>query len=208
MPKPLRITLIVLAVLLLPAALAVVLLSRLDIESRFEAFASQATGLEVAARGGASLHLFPTVRVVLRDVTVKNSPPARAAAAGTHQTEIVGPLGDFTGLSFIYVHLNRLIQDTDANVIYLTGPGHGGPAPPFPTVLDARRHSEPRQRHHPRLDSRGRRTRLRSRACRTSSPSRSSGTVRRRRGHLASTLRTCLRYATGSGLTRPAFENQ
>jgi len=33
------------------------------------------------------------------------------------------------GLSFIYVHLNRLIQDnTDANIIYLAGPGHGGPA--------------------------------------------------------------------------------
>ena len=26
------------------------------------------------------------------------------------------------------MHLNRLIQDTDANIIYLTGPGHGGPA--------------------------------------------------------------------------------
>ena len=30
------------------------------------------------------------------------------------------------GLSFIYVHLNRLINERDANVIYLTGPGHGG----------------------------------------------------------------------------------
>ena len=32
------------------------------------------------------------------------------------------------GLSFVYVHLNRLIRDRDANVIYVAGPGHGGPA--------------------------------------------------------------------------------
>ena len=32
-------------------------------------------------------------------------------------------------LSFIYVHLNRLIRTQDVNAIYLTGPGHGGPAP-------------------------------------------------------------------------------
>src|SRR6202007_472126 len=29
---------------------------------------------------------------------------------------------------FIYTHVNRLIQDTDADMIYLAGPGHGGPA--------------------------------------------------------------------------------
>src|SRR5690348_16410058 len=32
------------------------------------------------------------------------------------------------GLNLIYVHLNRLIQQYDVNVIYLAGPGHGGPA--------------------------------------------------------------------------------
>lgn len=41
---------------------------------------------------------------------------------------LLGHWGTSPGLSFIYAHLNRLIQDTDANVIYLTGPGHGGPA--------------------------------------------------------------------------------
>jgi xylulose-5-phosphate/fructose-6-phosphate phosphoketolase len=41
---------------------------------------------------------------------------------------LLGHWGTSPGLSFIYVHLNRLIQDTDADVIYLTGPGHGGPA--------------------------------------------------------------------------------
>ncbi len=45
--------------------------------------------------------------------------------------QLLGHWGTSPGLNFIYVHLNRLIHDTDADVIYqtyLTGPGHGGPA--------------------------------------------------------------------------------
>jgi len=41
---------------------------------------------------------------------------------------LLGHWGTSMGLSFIYVHLNRLIRERDANVIYLAGPGHGGPA--------------------------------------------------------------------------------
>lgn len=41
---------------------------------------------------------------------------------------LLGHWGTSPGLSLIYAHLNRLIQDTDADIIYLTGPGHGGPA--------------------------------------------------------------------------------
>ncbi len=41
---------------------------------------------------------------------------------------LLGHWGTSPGLSFIYAHLNRLIQDSDAKLIYLTGPGHGGPA--------------------------------------------------------------------------------
>src|SRR5260221_1443220 len=41
---------------------------------------------------------------------------------------LLGHWGTSPGLSFIYVHLNRLIRDYDANMIYLAGPGHGGPA--------------------------------------------------------------------------------
>jgi len=41
---------------------------------------------------------------------------------------LLGHWGTSPGLSFIYVHLNRLINEQDANVIYLAGPGHGGPA--------------------------------------------------------------------------------
>jgi xylulose-5-phosphate/fructose-6-phosphate phosphoketolase len=41
---------------------------------------------------------------------------------------LLGHWGTSPGLSFIYAHLNRLIQDHDIDVIYLAGPGHGGPA--------------------------------------------------------------------------------
>jgi xylulose-5-phosphate/fructose-6-phosphate phosphoketolase len=41
---------------------------------------------------------------------------------------LLGHWGTSTGLSFIYVHLNRLIREHDVDVIYLAGPGHGGPA--------------------------------------------------------------------------------
>ena len=41
---------------------------------------------------------------------------------------LLGHWGTTPGLNFIYVHLNRVIQDQDLNVIYIIGPGHGGPA--------------------------------------------------------------------------------
>jgi xylulose-5-phosphate/fructose-6-phosphate phosphoketolase len=41
---------------------------------------------------------------------------------------LLGHWGTSPGLSLIYIHLNRLINEHGADVIYLTGPGHGGPA--------------------------------------------------------------------------------
>src|SRR5438094_3358492 len=40
---------------------------------------------------------------------------------------LLGHWGTTPGLNFIYVHLNRVIKAHDLNVIYVTGPGHGGP---------------------------------------------------------------------------------
>ena len=40
---------------------------------------------------------------------------------------LLGHWGTTPGLNFIYVHLNRLIRERDLNMIYVTGPGHGGP---------------------------------------------------------------------------------
>jgi len=41
---------------------------------------------------------------------------------------LLGHWGTTPGLNFIYAHLNRVIQRLDLNVIYVAGPGHGGPA--------------------------------------------------------------------------------
>ncbi|HMW87429.1 MAG TPA: phosphoketolase family protein [Nitrospira sp.] len=46
----------------------------------------------------------------------------------THiKPRLLGHWGTTPGLNLIYVHLNRLIKEQDLNVIYITGPGHGGP---------------------------------------------------------------------------------
>jgi xylulose-5-phosphate/fructose-6-phosphate phosphoketolase len=41
---------------------------------------------------------------------------------------LLGHWGTSPGLSLVYAHLNRIIAERDANVIFLAGPGHGGPA--------------------------------------------------------------------------------
>ena len=40
---------------------------------------------------------------------------------------LLGHWGTTPGLNFIYVHLNRLIKERDLDMIYVCGPGHGGP---------------------------------------------------------------------------------
>ena len=99
---------------------------------------------------------------------------------------LLGHWGTTPGLNFIYVHLNRVIKEHDLNVIYITGPGHGGPglvanaylegtySEVYPehltrrgrdeaavqAVLLPRRHPEPRRAGDARLDSRRRRAGL------------------------------------------------
>jgi len=49
---------------------------------------------------------------------------------------LLGHWGTTPGLNFIYVHVNRLIKKHDLNVIYVTGPGHGGPGLVANTYLE------------------------------------------------------------------------
>jgi len=49
---------------------------------------------------------------------------------------LLGHWGTTTGLNFIYVHLNRLIVEHDLNMIYVMGPGHGGPGPVAQSYLE------------------------------------------------------------------------
>ena len=49
---------------------------------------------------------------------------------------LLGHWGTTPGLNFIYVHLNRLIKKLDLDMIYITGPGHGGPGLVANTYLE------------------------------------------------------------------------
>src|SRR5436309_7705590 len=44
------------------------------------------------------------------------------------KARLLGHWGTQPGLNLIYAHLNRLIQDTNASVLLVVGPGHGAPA--------------------------------------------------------------------------------
>lgn len=52
------------------------------------------------------------------------------------KSRLLGHWGTTPGLNFIYVHLNRVINKYDLNVIYITGPGHGGPGLVANTYLE------------------------------------------------------------------------
>jgi xylulose-5-phosphate/fructose-6-phosphate phosphoketolase len=49
---------------------------------------------------------------------------------------LLGHWGTTPGLNFIYVHLNRLIKSHDLNMLYIAGPGHGGPGLVANTYLE------------------------------------------------------------------------
>ena len=91
---------------------------------------------------------------------------------------LLGHWGTTPGLNFLYVHLNRVIKARDLDMIYIAGPGHGGPgmvantwlegtyseiypacpaeraghAAPVQAVQLPRRHPEPRGAGDARLD--------------------------------------------------------
>ena len=49
---------------------------------------------------------------------------------------LLGHWGTTSGLNFIYTHLNRLINEQNLNMIYVIGPGHGGPGIVAHTYLE------------------------------------------------------------------------
>src|SRR5436190_23589194 len=49
---------------------------------------------------------------------------------------LLGHRGTSPGLTFIYAHLNRLINERNADIMYLAGPRHGGPATVANVYLD------------------------------------------------------------------------
>ena len=67
--------------------------------------------------------------LTIGQIYLKENPLLREPLRAEHiKPRLLGHWGTSPGLSFIYVHLNRLIREQQADVIYLAGPGHGGPA--------------------------------------------------------------------------------
>ncbi|MBX9628377.1 MAG: phosphoketolase family protein [Gemmataceae bacterium] len=58
-----------------------------------------------------------------------DNPLLREPLKGEHvKPRLLGHWGTCPGLNLVYAHLNRVIKRDDLNVVYVTGPGHGGPA--------------------------------------------------------------------------------
>jgi xylulose-5-phosphate/fructose-6-phosphate phosphoketolase len=66
-----------------------------------------------------------------------DNPLLREPLAPSHiKPMLLGHWGTTPGQNFIYVHLNRVIKQHDLNMIYISGPGHGGPALVANTYLE------------------------------------------------------------------------
>jgi len=62
-------------------------------------------------------------------VYLLDNPLLREPLRAEHvKPRLLGHFGTVPGLNLIYVHLNRAIRERDLDAIYITGPGHGGPA--------------------------------------------------------------------------------
>ena len=62
-------------------------------------------------------------------IYLKDNPLLRRPLAKDHiKARLLGHWGTCPGLNLVYVHLNRVIKARDLDMIYVCGPGHGGPA--------------------------------------------------------------------------------
>src|SRR5690554_680013 len=67
--------------------------------------------------------------VSVGQIYLMDNPLLRKPLRAEHvKPRLLGHWGTTPGLNFVYVHLNRLIIERDLDVLYICGPGHGGPA--------------------------------------------------------------------------------
>ncbi len=67
--------------------------------------------------------------LTIGQIYLQDNPLLREPLRPEHiKPRLLGHWGTSPGLSMLYVHLNRLIKEHDLDMIYLAGPGHGGPA--------------------------------------------------------------------------------
>ncbi|BCT76918.1 putative phosphoketolase [Sinomonas cyclohexanicum] len=62
-------------------------------------------------------------------IYLRDNPLLKEPLEAAHvKKRLLGHWGTTTGLNFIYAHLNRTIVERDQPILFVTGPGHGGPA--------------------------------------------------------------------------------
>ncbi len=70
-------------------------------------------------------------------IYLQDNPLLRSPLRPEHvKARLLGHWGTTPGLNFVYVHLNRLIRQSGASVLYIAGPGHGGPGLVANTYLE------------------------------------------------------------------------
>lgn len=70
-------------------------------------------------------------------IYLKDNPLLTEPLALAHiKSRLLGHWGTTPGLNLIYTHLNRLINQHDLNILFIAGPGHGGPAVVAQTYLE------------------------------------------------------------------------
>src|SRR5262245_15058748 len=70
-------------------------------------------------------------------IYLRSNPLLREPLKAEHvKQRLLGHWGTSPGLSFAYVHLNRLINKYDLDTIFIAGPGHGAPGVLAPTYLE------------------------------------------------------------------------
>lgn len=71
-------------------------------------------------------------------IYLQDNPLLREPLKPEHiKQRLLGHWGASPGLSFIYIHLNRLIKKQDLNMIFIAGPGHGAPGVLAPVYLES-----------------------------------------------------------------------
>ncbi len=70
-------------------------------------------------------------------IYLRENPLLRSPLKPEHvKNRLLGHWGSSPGMSFVYTHMNRLIQKYDLNAIFLAGPGHGAPGILGPVYLE------------------------------------------------------------------------
>jgi xylulose-5-phosphate/fructose-6-phosphate phosphoketolase len=75
--------------------------------------------------------------VSVGQIYLMDNPLLRESLKPEHvKPRLLGHWGTTPGLNFIYVHLNRIIKERGSDILYICGPGHGGPAVVANTYLE------------------------------------------------------------------------